>query len=275
MDELLVQEIIDSLVRMIRQNVTPMSDEEFHNCEVVLSPLSEDMYLIEGTGQKSFKEVQEEAIDLLDRYDLKSAYQELHGLPIRQEEDSLYSPIVQYTTFMDTQSDTGLYSVQKLVVPTSFDSLSPYYLAHEYHHILKEKNPMEYSNKLRYADVIPQFFELIAGESIQDQKDLIHNRLAMMHASRDFIKEHNDRNNRNYLFDLLDSKNCQYLNSFYYSTLLYDYFQDHPYEVLYRIRMVLNREMTTYQMLDTLHFFDSSFDSVVESGIQYLKKYSS
>ncbi|MBP5678693.1 MAG: hypothetical protein J6X28_02565 [Bacilli bacterium] len=272
--ETLEQQYIDAFGNLLTHDVKPMSEEEFRRCEVVSSTLSEPLDIRQGKGKYYYHDARIKAESLLDIYSLPKGYQDFSSYPITFEWRKDVFPCSLYVTFINSDDYKDLYHVSQIQIPVEKDQLSPYYLAHEYHHALKDIHPKEYVYKLRFTDTIPQFFELIAGETKEEEKDLIHNRLSMIQNSQSLLMDHFARKDANPIFDLIESSDCQYLHSFYYSVLLYELYQDYPKEILSGIREVLMGQKTTYELLQSFHLFDSCLDSHVEKGIQYLKKYS-
>lgn len=272
--ELNVAQIVDSISRMQDRRVFPMNHVEYHRANFVNSliddcstSIDEGSVILPGKGFVK-------SIDLLGIYPDSSFGKLVNPIPfrlIRTNDDS----ILAYNTVIDTPDDKDVYPVRRIEIPPTFHELSPYYIAHEYHHALKDVNPKEYRYMLRYADVIPLLFELVSGETDEIQKKLIQNRFALLKRSREFLEAHNNRIDTHYIWDAFDSKNCQYFNSFYYATILYALYQDNPKKVLRDATQVLRREETTYELLRRNRLLDKNFDSEVEKHIEYLKKYSS
>lgn len=267
------QEIISFFTRIEERGIMPMTDVEYDHSLLVSSFLNDDLTPTVGSSSLSFGEFKSRALDLLSIYDESSFHDFLSSIPIVCKEDD---SILRFnTTIMTSQNSASFYPVEKFDCPKNQFHLSPYYLAHEFHHALKDSSKNEYVYMLRYADVIPQFFELIAGTNVDDQKALIKNRFAFLQESKKMLSQKNNREHSNLLLNTIDSKNCQYLNCFYYSVLLYELFQDSPKLVLSQIQRVLKKEITTYDLLKEFGLFQKNFDFEVEKGIQYLKKYSS
>ena len=269
-----IQQVLDSLERMLNRGILPMNEEEYLNSLVVANALKGYPSKMITRGRLSFNTAKERALTLFDMYPNLALKNEIENISFHHVVTQGV-PVLKFSTSMNVQDTTQQhYSVRYIEVPRKTDMLSPYYLAHEMHHTLKDCNPDEYLYMLRYADVITQFFELVAGDNSDTQKDLIHNRLSMLAQSTRYLDIHNQRHDTHYLFDACDSKNCQYLNSFYFSVLLYHKYLEDPLPVLEEVSKVLLKEKTTYQMLEDLNLFGYYNDQEVIDGIQYLKKYS-
>ena len=280
MDEKL-QEILSSFDRMHKNHVQPMTPKEYDHCTFISSLIGKEHSYASTRETLSFDEVQSTAFDSFKIYKDFRLSHELHKVirraDITQEEKIVVPSFSQFQTgiLSERNPKTDYFSVRLITTPRFFDELSPYYFGHEFHHILKDINPKEYQYMLRYAEVIPQFYELIACErDPEKQKKLVQNRLALLNSMRGYLLLHNTRKDNNELWKYYDSKYCQYFNSFYYSVLLYQLYQNSPKKVLKEVKRVLRKEISTYQLLEEFHLFDREFHSEVESGIQYLKKYS-
>ena len=74
------------------------------------------------------------------------------------------------------------------------------------------------------------------------------------------------------LYKVLQGRSGQYLNSFYYSLVLFNVYKSDPNLVLSAIKKVLNHEMTTLDMLINLGIYQENFDKVFNEELSSIRK---
>ena len=102
-------------------------------------------------------------------------------------------------------------------------------------------------------------------------KSIIDNRIALINGTKNYLDIHFSRCEVNSYTDVLDSKRCQYLNSFYYSLLLYRLYKYNPKYVLDNVKKVLLKEKSTYELIDELGLRCRCFDDDVSDELVKLK----
>ena len=271
------KDITDTIERMIHHGVRPMNSKDYEKVMVVANQLDDFQSLQVGDVPLSYHEMYAMTLEDMNIYDdfslvfdLYTKMDPIHTNSIRELYPS--SKILDFGSCIRPDS-RGKFHVICLKVPQNFDNISHVYLTHEAHHIMKDTNPKEYSDMLLYADVIPQFFELVVADNRKEQESaIIHNRVNMLSLSKHDIDQHFDRKKTNLLSEMIDSKKCQYFHSFYYAVLLYSAYLENPKKVLKLVKKVLKHDMTTSEILYQLGLFQDRLDVEVETGIQYLKK---
>ena len=200
-----------------------------------------------------------------------SGAQVLHVLPY----------IFTYTTHIEYSLDDETNEVKKnsgvvahFKVPSQFDQVSPLWLAHEHIHSLKETNYEEYQDANVFSDVIPMFFELVMSHQVDSKftKVLLRNRLALLNNEYSSTKKakdifSKDKTLQDY-YSIYATSSMQYLNSFYYSLLLFSYYLKDQETILKFVREVLDGKKTTRSMLEELHFIYIYDSKVAGEGIK-------
>ena len=74
------------------------------------------------------------------------------------------------------------------------------------------------------------------------------------------------------LYRVMQSCSGQYLNSFYYSLILYHMYQEQPKEVLNMVSKVLKRESTTLHLLNYFHIYHLNDNTIFDEEIKKVKK---
>ena len=134
--------------------------------------------------------------------------------------------------------------------------------------MLKDTNKEEYKTKLRYADVLPLFFELLVGE---EKKEIITNRLYMLNTRKEIIEEHINRKDNNPFKELIDSNVSQYYLSFYYAILLLEEYHKNPKKVLEDISLILKHQSTTEKYLQENNLTNSNHKEFVKERMKSFK----
>ena len=271
------KDITDTIERMIHHGVRPMNQDDYKKVMVVKDQLDDFTSLLVGEVPLSYNEIYAMVLMDMGVYDDFQLVADLYNKMDQVHTNSL-SALYPSSKILDFSScirpnDEGEFQVTSLKIPQNFDNMSHVYLAHEAHHIMKDTNPREYADMLIYADVIPQFFELVIADHSKDQESaIIQNRLNLLSLTKHEIDKHFDRDKTSLLSDMIDSKKCQYYHSFYYAVLLYSEYLAKPEKVLKYVKKVLTHDMTTRGLLTRFGLTQDSFDDEVEAGIQYFKK---
>lgn len=172
----------------------------------------------------------------------------------------------------------GLGVVNYFKVPFYLESITAdIFLAHEFIHALKDTNFNEYILHNSLADVIPLFFELVQiSEKPEKQKAFLNVRMMLLNNSKKDYKMATDNMARNKndkdLYEVLQGVSGQYLSSFYYSLILFNIYRSDPALVLQAVRKVLNHEMTTLEMLNSLGIYQENNDKIVDREFKFIRK---
>ena len=272
-----VEEIVN---RMINNGVIPMNEYYYDICNFICDNLDETFLKIydekDINVQKLYNDTLESFAMYGDKRLLVNLYKTLHSAKIIiNTDDSDSTKISQFKSSIDTthKNANGMFSARGIMIPKRYNDLARVYFGHEAHHILKDVNPREYRYMLKYADVIPMFYELVESDKFDDtsKKAIINNRLALLYNIK------NEMNNRdlyddNYVRKIINSKKFQYLNSFYYSVILYRMYKINPHHILNLVKMVLNGEITTCDLINKLGINNRCLDYEVKEEIKVLKK---
>lgn len=272
-----VEEIVN---RMIKNGVIPMSEYDYDICNFICDKLDETYLKIYEEKDINVQQLYNDTLESFAMYGDKrlliNLYKTLNSAKIFISNDNNYSTkISQFKTSIDTthKNDTGMFNARGIMIPKKYNDLARVYFGHEAHHILKDVNPLEYRYMLKYADVIPMFYELVESDNFDEtsKKAIINNRLALLYNIK---KEMNNCNlsDENYIRKIINSKNFQYLNSFYYSVILYRMYKVNPQHILNLVKMVLNREITTNDLINKLGINNRFLDYEVTDEIKILKK---
>lgn len=266
--------------RMIENGVIPMSDYDYSVCNFVCDNL-DDIPLMKYKEKKlNINQICMNSVNSFTIYDnhllIDKIVNILKNITIYIDKSNSDSTISNFRSNINTSKRDGnnYFVPQSITIPENFNDLASLYFGHEIHHILKDVNPDEYKNMLLYADVIPMFYELIQSDLYDDvsKKAIINNRLALLSNLKRFVTIHNTRNDSNYITNVIDSKRCQYLNSFYYSLMLYKLYNINPQYVLNIVKKVLMGDITTDTMIDIFGFHDRSLDNDVRDELNKIKR---
>ena len=183
--------------------------------------------------------------------------------------------------------DSGV--VDGYVIPKDIYQLSVYHMAHEHIHALKETNYAEYKDGITLGETVPLFLELIiynpdevlTKELIKFRmKSLLHNKIEYRDfdnllyrcVSESILDGRLVIDENAMMCEFLRSRVGCYMNSFYYSLILYNMYKQTPAKILNLINKVLNREMTTFEMLKTLGLYGDVRGEIFEKEIKKIRK---
>ena len=154
--------------------------------------------------------------------------------------------------------------------------------SHELCHSLKDTNYKEYVNIYNTGEVIPMFYDLISIENTDNIKK--RNLQIRMHYSylnklefltiQEFIENELNKDvkyNRN-VYNYLQSRDGCYLNSFYYTLILYHMYKENPLKILTLVKKVLNHDITTIEMLNYLGIYNNIQGEIFEKELNEIKK---
>lgn len=178
---------------------------------------------------------------------------------------------VQYTVDDGTHIvDENSGFVDHFKTPLQISEVDRVFIGHEFVHMNKELNYDEYKLGLKVNDVIPMLYEFIVmGE---DSKEILNIRLTLLamniqeyeYASQKMRSSGKEKD----LYKVIRDRNAQYLNSFYYATILYKMYKNDPKMILDYIRRVIRCEMTTLDMLKDLGIYLTDNNEMYDEQVQ-------
>lgn len=167
--------------------------------------------------------------------------------------------------------------VDSLNMPNVMTSADRVFIGHEFIHMNKDLNFEEYKLLMTYSDVIPILYEFITMKD--DANEVLSARISALgleihgyELAAQKMKSGREKD----LYKVILSRSGQYLNSFYYATILYRMYLNDPKMILDYIRRVINCEMTTLDMLKDLgiHLVDNNemYDEQVQEFRRVVRK---
>lgn len=178
---------------------------------------------------------------------------------------------IQYSVDGDTHIvDKNSGDVNHFKTPLQFSETDRVAVGHEFVHLNKDLNYDEYKLGLTFCDVIPILYEfLVMGE---DSKEILNTRLTLLSlnieeyefASQKMRSSGKEKD----LYRVIRDRNAQYLNSFYYATVLYKMYKNDPKMILDYIRRVIRCEMTTLDMLKDLGIYLTDNNEMYDEQVQ-------
>ena len=167
--------------------------------------------------------------------------------------------------------------VDSLNMPNVMTSADRVFIGHEFIHMNKDLNFEEYKLLMTYSDVIPILYEFITMKD--DANEVLSVRISALgleihgyELAAQKMKSGREKD----LYKVILSRSGQYLNSFYYATILYRMYLNDPKMILDYIRRVINCEMTTLDMLKDLgiHLVDNNemYDEQVQEFRRVVRK---
>lgn len=265
--------------RMISNGVIPMDGNDFDICHFISDYIDNVPLTIYDDDNINIKKIYGDSLNSFSIYNDRELLLRIHNL---LKEAKIYidgnckgPKITRFRSMIDTTNKTcdGHFKLKGIIVPNKFSNLASIYFGHEIVHSLKDTNPEEYKYMLKYADVIPMFYELVEADKYDEvsKKAIINNRLALLNSIKKELS-YDDFYSDNFIKKIICSKKYQYLNSFYYSLLLYRLYKINPKEVLESVKLVLNGSITTYDLICNLGFNDRYFDNDVKEELVKIKK---
>ncbi len=167
--------------------------------------------------------------------------------------------------------------VDSLNMPNVMTSADRVFIGHEFIHMNKDLNFEEYKLLMTYSDVIPILYEFITMKD--DANEVLSARISALgleihgyELAAQKMKSGREKD----LYKVILSRSGQYLNSFYYATILYRMYLNDPKMILDYIRRVIRCEMTTLDMLKDLgiHLVDNNemYDEQVQEFRRIVRK---
>lgn len=175
----------------------------------------------------------------------------------------------------DVDPSTGI--VDHYKVPINPDIMAPLHLGHEHIHALKETNYSEYVDGFIIGDVITMLYEFIMADTYPEMKSEIY-RFRLSSLKEDYkhyenavdqMKKSKDDKD---LYKIIATRSGQYLNSYYYASVLFNMYKSSPLLVLDIVNSVLKHEMTTRDMLNMLGLFHQDKNSIFDTVFEDVKK---
>lgn len=186
---------------------------------------------------------------------------------------------ITYSVDADTKKvDEKSGNVDHFKVPNYVTEEDEVFLGHEFIHMNKELNFDEYKLLMTYADVIPMLYEFITmgdyGSKILNTRlSLLNEEIKTYELASQKIRTSGKEKD---LYKVVQSRAGQYLNSFYYATVLYQMYKNDPKMILDYMKRVINCEMTTLDMLKDLgiHLVDNNelYDEQIQEFNGIIKK---
>ena len=239
-----------------------MNDNEKNNAYLIMDYLPEDTYkvtLINPTNKTldSFEKV----TDSFKIYNSELLNNKLKLLKENAEYLARYKmPFAFSTQLYESKYD---HLKARINCPSIWDEATYPFLGHEFHHVLKDRNPEESRLKYRTAEVLPIFYELIMTDKEKIEilkKEILRRRMDLLILDKKGFDETYNK-----------PKSLQYFNSFYYALALYNQYKETPEKVLKGVSEVLNQNMTTEDLLMVLDIYDNGMDSIVKDELADIK----
>lgn len=173
--------------------------------------------------------------------------------------------------------DASSGKVDHYKVPKNPDIMASFHLGHEHIHALKETNYSEYVDGFVIGDVITMLYEFIMADTYPEMKSEIYRfRLSSLkedykhyeNAVAQMKKSKADKD----LYKIIATRSGQYLNSYYYASILFNMYKSSPLLVLDAVNSVLRHEMTTRDMLKLMGLFQQDKDSIFDTEFEEVKK---
>ena len=168
--------------------------------------------------------------------------------------------------------------VDSLNMPVVMTAADRVFMGHEFIHMNKDLNFDENKLLMTYSDVIPILYEFIVMGD--DSKEVLSARISFLSSeiqgfemATQMLKTSGREKD---LFKIIQSRSGQYLNSFYYATILYRMYLNDPRMILDYMGRVVRCEMTTLDMLKDLgiHLVDNNemYDEQVQEFRRIVRK---
>lgn len=253
-------------IELLKAGFEPISDYDIEIANYMISLLPEGLNAINIINpNEDFRSTFKRTTSSFNMYgdnELKNRviYERTNAKYFQAE---VYHPYVFETRFLPDEDLKPL-----ITIPQVVDHLSYIYLAHEFHHVLKDTNPEESKIKYRFSEVIPMFYELVRADSEVIEvvkKEIINRRIALLQFDLSALRN-------NFLeYEQKRDKGLKYFNSFYYSLALFRLYKENPKQVLTLVAKVLKQELSTLDMLYLLDLYDNGMDTVVKEEMDGLK----
>ena len=160
-----------------------------------------------------------------------------------------------------------------IYLPKKMDQSLHISLGHEYIHLLKDNYPQEEKDYFRFSEVLPIFYEWIhMGSNTPNKNEWIvkakMNNMAIVNNNLQKADEYLPTE----IVPCFMMHNQIYQIAFYYSLILYSFYQQHPKEVLKEIKKVLKGQITTQQLLEQFHIYNELEHPLFQKEYQKILK---
>lgn len=185
-----------------------------------------------------------------------------------------------YSSFVTNSSviDTGCGYAKKAVsiyVPSYINEASSIFMSHEVIHILKERNPEECKCLNTTGEVLPMLVELLHAYNSNPTllKEIIYERIKLLYyEAKQFLHLYETikgTKNPNLLPALYSS--CNYLNSFYYTLILFKLSFNNEDYVIDLLNNSVNNQISTSTITNELEESPDS-NTLYQEGFNIIKK---
>jgi hypothetical protein len=257
-------EELEIVNKLYASGIRPMEDSEIDNADFIHNLLPDTQYPYLSVGQEEkIEPVIYVAGNTFSIYKDKILEKRMEKMALKAEYVSAFKHPLQFGCRVADNTRSLVLDIFK--VPYVFDRESPIFLGHEYHHALKDTNKEEYNLMMRYADVIPIFYELVTADSKpKDIKaNLLRARINMLNLDKRKYRLYRELPRGYIVVDFKTSKSGQYLNSYYYALALFRVYKEKPGIVLGLVSKVLKHEITTIEMLMVLDLYEVDLNKEV------------
>ncbi len=198
-------------------------------------------------------------------------------LPINSFQHSFATHVVFNADEETMKVDQESGKVEHFKIPQVMDEVTAdIFLTHEFIHGLKEVNYNEYVLITSLSDVIPLFYELVQIENDNRKKEFLNVRMFLLNIEKETYnnvslhmkKSMTDKD----LYKVIQSRSGEYLNSFYYALVLFNMYKDNPKMILELVRKVLNKEMSTLDLLVNLGLYHKNNDYIFNQELGKIRK---
>lgn len=163
-----------------------------------------------------------------------------------------------FTTLISFRKKRG--KINQIIIPEKTNELSPIWIGHECIHCLKDINYKEYKDKDLYSEVLTIFYEILVSHTIfNDIHDIWKNERNNMLISNNnyynLLKNNlNDKEKEN-VYEFAMYLYGEYLTNYYYALNLFHLYKKNPELITKYINKVLNRRMTTFDLLNKFDIY--------------------
>ena len=234
-------------------------------------------------GTVTYHEAKESSLENLkvlglEPYNLASQF--VSTLPLRPENpiSNGYSCNIIYSADDSTGKiipTSG--KVDHYKVPVKPDIMASFHLGHEHIHALKETNYDEYIDAFIIGDVITMLYEFIMADTYSEMKSEIY-RFRLSSLKEDYKHYENAiscmqkcKDDKD-IYKVIATRSGQYLNSYYYASILFNMYKSNPRLILDLVNKVLKHEITTREMLETLGLFHQDKNNIFDTEFDEVKK---
>lgn len=268
-------------------------DEDVEICNYVTNQLPyielEPVFLGKDISLNELINMSLEEMRVFGRLTYVRTWKLISNIPVEMEEDTFFEfrHIFSFGMVSDMIDSSSIRN-ERYVIPKKIYEMSVYCMAHEHIHALKETNYAEARDTL--TEVIPMFYELmIFNPDELLKKELIRCRISLLHEVKEqFIKYNNLLESkcmtdniiscdeafdfRGGLYDYMRLKYGIYLCGFYYALILYHMYKENPKKILNLVSKVLNKEMTTLDLLERLGIYWNIKGEIFEKELENIKR---